>query len=254
MTGVDYPGFEAGDETVIWRYMSFERFVDLLSGELYFAAAHQFDDEFEGAITQAAQEQRQMWARELYPDDADMQQSDLDGDSWAFAELRRLTKVSCWHARATENVAMWERYRSNTGAGVAVASTVGALKRSLQEFRLKPTYGEERIMVGRVHYIDYAHDHMTDSSMLGIFLYKRIEYEDEREVRALLSLRMAEEFAVPVPDDGAIVSVDPVELIHQVRAFPKASSDNVAMITEATRCAGLACPVRRSKLDDRPVY
>jgi hypothetical protein len=65
---------------------------------------------------------------------------------------------------------------------------------------------------------------------------------------------MAEEFAVPVPHDGVIVSVDPAELIHQVRAFPKASSDDVTVITEATRRAGLECPVRRSRLDDRPVY
>jgi hypothetical protein len=41
------------------------------------------------------------------------------------------------------------------------------VKRSLREFRLKPSYGEESIRVGQVRYIDYSVDEMTDESTLG---------------------------------------------------------------------------------------
>ncbi len=51
MAGVDYKEFPAGGRTVIWRYMATTRFARLLDGELYFAAARQFDDQYEGAIT-----------------------------------------------------------------------------------------------------------------------------------------------------------------------------------------------------------
>lgn len=253
MPAVDYPGCEAGDDTVIWRYMRTNHFMDLLAGRLYFAAAHQFGDQFEGAITQAEQVRRRELALRTFPNAGETQQH-LQGLSRAFADLRRMTKINCWHARPHENVAMWERYRRSTDCGVVVASTVGALKQSLHEFRLKPEYGHETISVGRVRYIDYAADEMVDRSMLGIFLHKRIEYQDETEIRALLSLRMAAEFAVPIPYDGVTVSVDPVKLISEVRACPAATPDEVAMLVEATRAAGLQSPVTRSTLGSAPAY
>jgi hypothetical protein len=52
MAGVDFPTFETPDDTMIWRYMRLPAYHDLLRGELYFPAAHQFDDRFEGAINE----------------------------------------------------------------------------------------------------------------------------------------------------------------------------------------------------------
>ncbi len=253
MAGVDYQGFAAGDNTVIWRYVSAARFGDLLAGQLYFAAAHEFDDPFEGAITQAENARRQQEMTRIFPDDTARRRT-LCGLSEAFADLRRMTKISCWHARAHENVAMWERYRPATGCGVAVASTVGALKRSLREFRLQPSYGAELVSIGTVRYIDYATEAMTNSSMLGIFLHKRVEYQDETEVRALLSLRMAVEFGVEIPDDGVTISVDPRELIDEVRVSPNATPAEVEELAEAARTADIDCRVSRSTLCSEPTY
>src|SRR4051794_21617697 len=128
MAAADFPGFEVSNDTVIWRYLALTRYRELLSGRLYFAAAQQFGDHFEGAITAAQHAWRRREAARTFPDDVAMQERDLDGLTDAFADLRRMTKISCWHARATENIAMWERYLQGS-PGVAVASTVGALKR-----------------------------------------------------------------------------------------------------------------------------
>jgi hypothetical protein len=254
MAGGDFPGFEVGDDTIIWRYLSAKRFADLLAGQLYLAAASQFDDQFEGAITEAEDAERQQMAREAFPNDPAAQKRELGTLSEAFEDLRRMTKVNCWHGQQHENAAMWDRYQPSTGFGVAVASTVGALKRSMREFRLRPNYGAEQIYVGAVRYIDYAAEEMTDRSMLGVFLYKRIEYRDEREVRVLLSLRMAVEFGVEIPDHGVVVSIDTRELIDEVRVCPAATSADVEAAIAATRRANLDCPVSRSTLGSRPMY
>jgi len=187
------------------------------------------------------------------PDDPVKQKVHLERLSQAFADLRRMTKISCWHARQAENISMWERYLHGT-PGVAVASTVSALKCSLQPFRLQPHYGEEPIAVGAVRYLDYAGEDMKDRSMLAVFFHKRAEFPDEAEVRAVLSLRMAAEFAVPIPDDGVVVAVDPPTLLQPVRAWPTASSADVTALRTATEAAGVRCPVLASSLARPPVY
>ena len=50
MAAAYYPGFEPDPAASIWRYMSAARYESLLTAGLYFAAAQQFDDPFEGAI------------------------------------------------------------------------------------------------------------------------------------------------------------------------------------------------------------
>lgn len=240
MVGIDYEHFAAPDNLVIWRYMPIGRLEMLACGQLYFPSARQFDDPFEGAITDAERAQRL--------DLVGLERSPIgsEGSLAAFEELRRMMKISCWHASPYENTAMWERYGNDSA--VAVASSVGSLKHSLHEFRLKPEHGEEEIKVGRVQYIDYASDVMDQRSMEARFMYKRIEYRDEQEIRALLSLRFAEEFAVPVPELGVYVDLNPEELIHQVRVWPTATEGDLTGIQAMVSGASLTCPVARSSL------
>jgi hypothetical protein len=254
MAAIDCACFEAAETTVIWRYMSAARLRDLLGGGLFFAAASQFDDQFEGAVTQAEQVVRRQTATRMFPDDEPAQAEMLSGLSDAFEDLRRMTKISCWHARPEENIAMWERYRPTSGEALAIRSTVGALKQSLRDFRLKPHYGSETIRVGAVRYIDYATDTMSDGSMLGIFLHKRLEYSDEHEIRALLSLRMAAEFGVQIPDGGVSVPIDPQIMIDEIRTSPYAKAGETKQVANALDAAKVTCPVARSTLAVEPVY
>lgn len=241
------------DDTIIWRYMTLERFQDVVSGCLYFAAATQFDDAFEGSITKAQFARRRVQAARVFsiPQEAE---AALASTSEAFAELRRLTKINCWHAAEHENVAMWERYLPIGARGVAVRSTVGSLRNALLPYRLDPSYGEESIAVRQVRYLDYSTDDFDDRSMEAPFYYKRIEYMDEREVRAVLSLRMAEEFGVPVPERGVSVEIDPQVLIDEVRVSATCSAVDVSSVEEMLQAAGVARPVTLSTLSRRPAY
>lgn len=253
MAGVDQAGFEAGDDTIIWRYTSVAWFESLLVEGLYFAAAQQFDDQFEGSITDAAQALRERCWPSLGPSDRVGQEWLEQQVSEAFGDLRRMTKISCWHALHHENAAMWDRYLGQN-AGVAIRSTVGSLKRALRDFRLRPEYGAEPIVVAKVRYIDYATEEMTDDSMLGIFLHKRLEFCYEREVRALLSLRVAVEFGISIPNGGLVVAVDHAELIDEVRLWRAAADEDIAMVRALVHRAGVSCPVGRSTLARAPRY
>jgi hypothetical protein len=102
MVGVDYGDFEAADDLVVWRYMSVDRLRDLLAGHLYFAAARQFEDPFEGAITAAEQGRRLQAARRVFPGDESMPALSAQEASRAFEDLRRMTKINCWHAMPHE--------------------------------------------------------------------------------------------------------------------------------------------------------
>lgn len=69
------------------------------TGELYFASARQFQDPFEGAVA-------------VLPPGlpVHLRYTERDGTENAFEELRRLTKICCWHRAAYESDAMWQLY------------------------------------------------------------------------------------------------------------------------------------------------
>lgn len=80
----------------LWRYFRTERFLELLqSSHLYFASGRQFGDPFEGAVGVLPPG---------FP--VDPRYTELEFGEKAFEELRRLTKVSCWHRASYESDAM----------------------------------------------------------------------------------------------------------------------------------------------------
>ena len=69
----------------LWRYFSTERFLEVLnSSEMYFAAATQFEDPFEGAVAVISPEYKN-----------DPRYEEMERYEKAFYELKRLTKISC---------------------------------------------------------------------------------------------------------------------------------------------------------------
>ena len=135
---------------------------------------------------------------------------------------------------------MWERYVPDD-LGIAVVSTVERLRGSLGEYRLESNYGEEPIFVGAVHYVDYAVKDLCDEGERARFLHKRIEYQDEAEIRAVLSLRVPSEFNVRVPENGTFVDVDVSTLISEVRVQPNGSRRDLREVQGVTRAAGGRC-------------
>lgn len=247
-----FKGFElpTAHDVPIWRYMSLEKFEALLQSQsLYFAAATQFDDHFEGAISKMDHRERLARTAAISPD---LVKYD-PGVSSAFKQLRRLTKINCWHMNEHESDAMWRLYTA-TGQGIAIRSTIRRLTESLSDYYAENAKLPETIWLGAVRYVDYNTAKIPNDLMLGRFFCKRLSFAHERELRAAVSLSRAEEFGVRVPENGIQVRVSLGSLVEAVFVAPKAPQSVLDTVRNVLVANGLKVPVRQSALDDPALY
>lgn len=227
----------------LWRYFRTERFIDLLeTRELYFAAARQFQDPFEGATAVLPPE---AYIDPRYP---------LDGElgERAFEQLRRLTKISCWHRSVYESDAMWQLY-AGARKGVAIRTTPGRLSEAAATFRLEPQHQGEDLWGGNVKYVDLLQERLQVNS-LARFWHKHMAFSWEREFRLGISLSFAEEFGVAIPDQGIKVPFNLDLLVDRIFLGPSLEQPDIQAIRRAAEQAGLADRVRVSSMLGTPRY
>lgn len=226
----------------LWRYFRTERFLELLqSSHLYFASARQFGDPFEGAVAVLPPG---------FP--VDPRYTELEFGENAFEELRRLTKVSCWHRASYESDAMWQLY-AGSRKGVAVCTNVDRIQAAAKPFRLKPEYGHEDLWAGNVNYVDLLKERLR-VSMMDRFWYKHMAFAWEREFRLAVSVRTAEEFGVQVPEHGVKVEFDVPKLIERIYLGPLLPETDAEAIRAAAKAHGLEDRIRITSLLGTPRY
>ena len=219
----------------IWRYMSVKHFESLLSGKgLWFSRLDVMhaDDPFEGSLPKPVYAQLQ----QQY-DDTVMRASKLFGE----ISSNQRVMINCWHMSRYESVAMWRLYGRENKA-ICVQSAFNRLYTVLSPQR--------KIAVGVVTYIDYgrepfAHDHPFWSR----FMHKRKSFEYEQELRAVLYNDIGN-----IPAVGLMVPVDLKTLLENIYVSPKADDRFTADVTDMVARAGFSVPVRRSSLDDAPLF
>lgn len=226
----------------LWRYFRTERFLELLqSSHLYFASARQFGDPFEGAVAVLPPG---------FP--VDPRYTELEFGEKAFEELRRLTKVSCWHRASYESDAMWQLY-AGSRKGVAVCTNVDRIQAAAKPFRLKPEYGYEDLWAGNVNYVDLLKERLR-VSMMDRFWYKHMAFAWEREFRLAVSVRTAEEFGVQVPEHGVKVEFDVPKLIEHIYLGPLLPETDAEAIRAAAKAHGIEDRIRITSLLGTPRY
>lgn len=234
-------GGQLSGRTTLWRYMTEERFLSLLkTSKLYFPAAKQFEDPYEGCI--AVQSPK-------YKNDPRYDQTEYPEK--AFEELRRLTKINCWHCSEHENSGMWQIYANR---GIAVCTTVDSLKKAIFPFRLKKEYGEEDLWGGFVRYVDLTKVRIKTGGFLRRFFIKHHSFSWESEFRLAISLRMAEEFGCDIPSQGICVPVDLKKMVNKIYFGPQISSKTSREILLAMKNAGLYGRNCLSSLCYKPRY
>jgi hypothetical protein len=227
----------------LWKYFRMDRFISTLTtGTLYFASPNQYLDRFEGAV-----------AVQVDVGPVDPRYSEMEFGEKAFFELKRLTKVSCWHRAAYESDAMWKLY-AGEHKGIALVTTPKRMRSAIKPFRLKQEYGIEELWAGPVEYVDLTQIRMKGIGMLDRFFHKHRAFEWEREFRLAISLRMAEEFGVKVPADGILVEVDLDGLVERIVLGSTASDEEREVVTHHVERAGLGDRLCRSTLLGRPRY
>lgn len=220
-------GSVVGDER-LWKYFQLERFISMLGeNQIYFASANQFEDQFEGAVAVQFPEQT-----------VDRRNVAMERTERAFFELKRLTKISCWHRGSYESDAMWKLY-AGQHKGIAICTTPDRMRLAFKPFKLKPDYGIEDLWGGPIEYVDLTKVRMDRAPMLRRFFVKHRAFEWEREFRLAISLRVAEESGVPVPCDGIFVQVDLPTLIDKIVIGSTITEDARAIVVKHVARAGL---------------
>jgi hypothetical protein len=169
----EHPDFDTpSDHVSLWRYMDIARFLSLLhSNALNFTRVVQLavDDPWEGVLPVGLRNQ----AAKL----------GIEKDVEPFYELTKSSAVvSCWHQNESESIAMWRLYTTGD-EGVAIQTSVGHLKAALSE-------APWSVVIGRVQYIDHGSGDEVVSRALNVLeplFRKRLSFEHEREVRAVIS-------------------------------------------------------------------
>jgi len=157
------------DDTPLWRYLDFARFVALLdSASLWFARAETFSDQYELAVPTVDMPTAREGAASILADSrtregvvrylaatadrpagelAALPDSEIAGLLLRFAG--RALYVSCWQEDLDESAGMWDSFVQGDD-GVAVVTTLGALRDVLDAGS-----GKRDVFLGRVAYLDY---------------------------------------------------------------------------------------------------
>jgi hypothetical protein len=232
-------------ETVIWRYMDFTKFVNLLQEKaLFFSRAANLGDPFEGAIPDAERMPRDQ-VMQGFADSIAI--SNQDNWEWLL--------VSCWHISRHESMAMWRLY-SKSDESIAIQSTLGRLRKRL----------DEDFTVGEVHYIDYQCDKFRrpDSASISPFFHKRKAFEHEQELRAVVWDRSYPGYKVIVdgkvenpsrPEGGGeLVKVDLSLLISSVFVNPLSPPWLYSLVKNVMEKYSLNVPAHHSSLNNSPLF
>ncbi len=160
------------DEEIIYRYMPFYKFEDLvLSKELYLSRGDQFDEEdlYEGTETKSGTTLR----RTVH-------------DSYAFKENKRLYEqnrccvaINCWYIGNQESTAMWEKFAGETD-GIAIRTRVEKIKSSLLVW-------DSYLCIRK---IEYTENHAEEFTKFGCPFFpfsikRKKEFDDENELRII---------------------------------------------------------------------
>jgi hypothetical protein len=227
------------DETVLWKYLNFSKFIDLLERQVFwFARTKTFEDPLEGTVTDA----ELAHLRSL-----DIQKPYLDN----LETMRNTTFVNCWRGAPSESMAMWDIYGKGPGT-IAIKSSVGLLKKSFESYA-------GNVFITEVQYIDWS-TAPWDNNTLVLCARKDSSYHYEAEVRAII-WDLANIGIVPAnvqitrDDDGSPtyigpngieLSCNPADVITEVIVGPKEQPMIERLVKLVLKRYSLTLPVTAS--------
>jgi hypothetical protein len=260
------------DDTPVWRYLDFARFMALLeSASLWFARADSFSDRYELAVPAADMPAARSGAAGILADSrtrdgivrylaattgrprtelAGLPDSEVAGLLLRFAS--QALYVSCWQEDEDESAGMWESFVQGNN-GVAVRTTLGALRGVLDAGS-----ADRDVFLGRVEYLDYRAGSWGDFHWFAPAFHKRRIFRQEQEIRAVIvwpSYRDLADGAADFPAAAGItVPVDLNLLIRGIVIAPEASPWLSGLVTSVLHRYGLSTVPVSSELARKPEW
>jgi hypothetical protein len=257
------------EETVLLRYMSFAKFVAMLSrNALHLCRLDALGDKdrFEGSLPRGQRKRiinDIMHDLESDPPPALIAARERARDARSAVEwhaaaqvraytlaLRRSAYVSCW-SQGPESEAMWRLYCEGN-EGVAMVTTYGKLRESLQD---------PNLLITPVRYIDYRRDRLPGRDYVHQLIHKRIGFVHEREVRVIYWNRENLKVRAPHEEEeegqhSILIPWDVASAIDHVIVSPFAPSwypEAVAAVLRAFS-PSLVDRLADSELGEEPVF
>lgn len=156
------PHYVPAGDTLIWRYMKMNSFLELLSGHLVQTRIDVLNDAAEGSYG--------------YRDirfSPEIRRSEGDNAAVIRAARKRVAATYWFEFEERESYGMWSVY-GRTGESVAIETTVGDLRAVLER--------QGKVRIERMRY-EPMRGEIDDLATL--FFHKRREYKEEREIRSV---------------------------------------------------------------------
>lgn len=151
--------------------------------------------------------------------------------------------ISCWYAATHESAAMWHLYAGSDDA-IAIRTSFGKLRAALPDC----------IKIGLVKYADYNQQWISEQDPIHRFMYKRISFKHEAELRAIINLGDSKApLNGKIIDGNYIVGLDLNRLITHVFVSPKSQDWYFELVRKVCTRYGLKAQLIRSSLYDGPV-
>ena len=248
---------ERSDEEpiLVRKYLDLSKFVSLLQDGIWFSRLDNFDDDYEGRVSDKTVRHRfDQWEYLEFEDDPppyDLRQMYAAEDEI----LRKQSFVSCWRYGGEESAVFWNAY-INDGNGVAVETTLDTLSSAMER-----THRE--VLTGKVNYREYkGSDERFAANGVDRVFHKRIAFGDEKELRLLarqelnnLDLEVSETGDIDIEvdaDPGFNLKVDPGDLIERIILPPEINDRQLTQVVQLMEYHDITAEIWRSMLDVSP--
>lgn len=204
--------------TVIWRYLGMDKFLDLLvSQELFFSNAATMSDKYEGLVPKRNQD----YLLKSFKDDG-LSKEDAEIERQKrlrqIHSLKELTLLNCWTINQSESYALWKIYLGGSKSGVAIRTTVSKLTKAINN--AVDEYDED-IYISKVKYTDFIKE--EPENRFNVITTKNKFYDYEKELRLFIFHYPFSEGGKRPPYDiniGRRLKVDISELIDEIYISP----------------------------------
>lgn len=129
---------------------------------------------------------------------------------------------------------MWNVY-CGSAPGIAITSNVERLAESL-------SHVADEVYISNVQYIDYSHEAIPEQNIMYPAIYKRMSFEHEKELRALIMIFEGE------GKPGLNAECDLGKLVESVYVSPLSPSWYSDLVQSVTAKFGFSFPVRQSDI------
>lgn len=196
----------------LWRYMSYERLVQIINDEkIYFAHINKMDDQWEGRLTSKTKDA--LFKSELLKYNGDVQAA--NGAVEQYENFKNDFFINCWHMNDYESYLMWKAYGSKQ---CAIQTNFERLVESFQDLDIE-------IHGCVIKYIDYQRERFPIGNTFHQIAYKDLPYKSENEFRLLSWRPEYQNLELQPRPIGVIIDVDIKMLIKNIYINPNVIVD-----------------------------